>query len=546
MDNPTEDESHEPKVYCRRWAVLAVFCLLNATNAALWVSYAAIAQREMARRRAKHMSDAGSNRLSRRGGVPRLASVHHEPHPFRWLQPAILAASTELFAVDTSLINAFSLTFMFAYVPGTIIAAWGMDRFGLRPTLIAAAAGNVVCGVVRALALEMLPSSKIGAWGVSLAAQCVGAMVQPAVTNAPAKLSGIWFPARERDMATVLTAMSNPLGNAIGMFVPALLVDSPSPSQFRDLLWGEAALAAVGLVLAVLLIQSQPPTPPSASSGAREDLREESVRRFLSGAGSYLSTPSGKDLGAPLVAAPPPPAGASLVADGGATEEGGVSTLSRLWAECRALLGDRPFLLLLVAFSLGLGVFNSFVTLVAQIVAPCGYDSDAAGIFGGALIGAGLLGAGVAGFVLEATRAYTTALRVGFCVCTACVCGLLLLLQRNNGVALTVMFAVAGGAMLPLLPVTLEAACEHAFPVAEESASALLMTGGQLVGIVGVLVMPLLIPETCDSPITPFAISVVALLVVGCALILFFRVERRREAAEKRPAAVADAEAVRA
>jgi hypothetical protein len=34
-------------------------------------------------------------------------------------------------------------------------------------------------------------------------------------------------------------------------------------------------------------------------------------------------------------------------------------------------------------------------TLIEQIVKPCGYTSDDAGVFGGCIIGAGLVGAAV-------------------------------------------------------------------------------------------------------------------------------------------------------
>lgn len=40
------DKPEAPVVYARRWAVVAVFCLLNSTNAALWVTYAAISTRK--------------------------------------------------------------------------------------------------------------------------------------------------------------------------------------------------------------------------------------------------------------------------------------------------------------------------------------------------------------------------------------------------------------------------------------------------------------------------------------------------------------------
>ncbi|KAA0175467.1 hypothetical protein FNF27_03167 [Cafeteria roenbergensis] len=513
------DKPQAPMVYARRWAVVAVFCLLNSTNAALWVTYAAIS------------TPAG-----------------------------------DLFQVDAGLINALSLTYMFAYLPGTLLAAWSLDRLGLRATMAVAGAGNLVCGVVRALAVLLLPGSPMVAWGITLAGQCVGALVQPAFTNAPAKIAGVWFPKQERDLATVLAAMSNPLGNAIGMFLPTLMVSSANAGDMGAMLWTEAGAAALGAVLTLLVIRDAPPTPASLSSGARSALRAQSVRRAATGKGGYFDDEDDSGHSRETASAPPDVAPAALAAGAsrgpgdcpgaadshGATtglvgaaradaeeggEEGGGDTLSRMWVECRVLLSDPPFRLLLVAFSLGLGLFNAFVTLVAQIVEPCGYNSDDAGIFGGALIGAGLLGAGVAGAALEATRAYTAALRIGFVLCTATILGLVASLQRDSFGLLVGTFAGAGLTILPLLPVTLESAVEHSFPIVEESASALLLLGGQITGIVFVFVMPLLIPNDCSTVLTPFAALVAAVLIVATALILCFRVQPRRTKAETNAAA---------
>lgn len=100
--------------------------------------------------------------------------------------------------------------------------------------------------------------------------------------------------------------------------------------------------------------------------------------------------------------------------------------MQKLWLEGRGLLRDRNFLILLFGFSVGLGVFNALLTLIAQLVQPCGYDSSDAGLFGGVLIGAGLLGAAIAGPVRRGARVSACAcvcLRVLVCagVCLCCV-----------------------------------------------------------------------------------------------------------------------------
>lgn len=49
-----------------------------------------------------------------------------------------------------------------------------------------------------------------------LAGQCVAAVAQPFFTNLATRVAGQWFPRNERDTATVIGSMLNPIGNAIG------------------------------------------------------------------------------------------------------------------------------------------------------------------------------------------------------------------------------------------------------------------------------------------------------------------------------------------
>jgi FLVCR family MFS transporter 7 len=61
------------------------------------------------------------------------------------------------------------------------------------------------------------------------------------------------------------------------------------------------------------------------------------------------------------------------------------------------LLRNKHYLILLLAFSVGLGMFNALITLLYQLVEPRGYSNDQAGYFGAVLISAGLVGAAFTG-----------------------------------------------------------------------------------------------------------------------------------------------------
>ena len=49
-----------------------------------------------------------------------------------------------------------------------------------------------------------------------LVGQLLGGLAQPFFTNSPAKLAGEWFPTSERNLATTIASMCNPLGIALG------------------------------------------------------------------------------------------------------------------------------------------------------------------------------------------------------------------------------------------------------------------------------------------------------------------------------------------
>lgn len=81
--------------------------------------------------------------------------------------------------------------------------------------------------------------------------QSIAAMGQPLFTNFPAVIAMEWFPVEQRDMATIIAAISNLIGNAAGQVIPPLLVPEGNlDSGLKQLLLGEFFLTAAGLLIA--------------------------------------------------------------------------------------------------------------------------------------------------------------------------------------------------------------------------------------------------------------------------------------------------------
>jgi len=140
------------------------------------------------------------------------------------------------------------------------------------------------------------------------------------------------------------------------------------------------------------------------------------------------------------------------------------------------------YLTLLFGFSLGVAIFNSITTLLYQLIAPSGYTSNDAGIFGAILIVSGLVNGFIAGLIMDKTHAYQSILK--FLVIGACASALffIIMLQPNELYPLAVSISFMGFFILPLLPVSFECAVECTYPIRSEWSTGLLMCVGNILG----------------------------------------------------------------
>lgn len=477
--------------YRARFHMLAIFCLLSLLNAVLWISFAPI-------------------------------------------EPLVRT----YYGVDTSYVNALSATFMVLYLPGSVLGMYLMHRYSLRTSLLTGAALQAAGGWLRYLGTVLVHSrvAPVGGFATLLIGQCLAGLAQPIFTNAPAKLAGDWFPASERELATVVSALSNVLGNAAGQVMPSLMVTCHGGSSSMNcshvsgmvvLLLTQAAAVTVAALWTALAFRSEPPTPPTPSASARRATRSQ-----------LFEVPT-------------------------------TQRSEQSWAEIRqhmmALLSNRDFLKILVGFGVGLGLFNGLLTDLSQLIQPlycehanatanatangsgdvsgdalvCDYAASSAdaGQYGGVMIGAGLVGAGLVGVALDATHMFRSFLKGGFVLSLCGMLFCLLELKPHNSAVLTVGFGLMGFCIMPLLPVALECSVECTYPVPEESSASLLMLAGNLVGLGTTYGLQALIGLSpvydANEVLSPAAIFMLATICFALVFVLSFQGQYRRLHADR-------------
>ncbi|XP_064198116.1 solute carrier family 49 member A3-like [Anguilla rostrata] len=148
------------KVYKRRWFILSVVCMLNCSNAVIWLSFAPVAN----------------------------------------LTARYLGASLDQ-------VNWLSLVYMVVAVPFCFVTTWMLDTLGLRISLILGSWLNMVGSGLRFLSiLNSLPQS-VRYFPLLMGGQTLCALAQTLIIFSPTKLAALWFPQHQRATANMIASM---------------------------------------------------------------------------------------------------------------------------------------------------------------------------------------------------------------------------------------------------------------------------------------------------------------------------------------------------
>jgi len=287
-----------------------------------------------------------------------------------------------------------------------------------------------------------------------LIAQIGIAIGQPFILNSITKVAARWFPIRERATASGFGSLAMYLGILLGLALTPYLTIA---SGIRGMLVTYGIVSAVIGVVFFVLARERPPTPPC----------------------------------------PPEQEARSLVFDG-----------------LKQILRKRDFILLLLVFFVGLGVFNGVTTWIENIVSPRGFSITQAGITGGLMIVGGVLGALIIPSLSDRYRK-----RIPFIVLAlaGATLGLVGITFAGSYWLLLASAFVMGLFLLSAGPVGFQYGAEVAYPAPEGTSNGLLLLMGQISGIVFILGM-----DSFKSPVTgsmtPSLLVLIGLMFLGLLL----------------------------
>lgn len=303
-----------------------------------------------------------------------------------------------------------------------------------------------------------------------LLAQIGIAIGQPFILNAITTVAARWFPLEERATASGLGTLAIYLGILVGLALTPVLTVRYSLDTML-LLYGVVALLGVGVFF--LLVKERPPTPPC----------------------------------------PPEQDERSLMFDG-----------------LRQMLRQKEFLLLLLIFFVGLGVFNAVTTWIEEVVRPRGFSITQAGTIGGVMIMAGIAGAIITPILSDHFRK-----RIPFIVLAlaGAIVGLIGVTYATGYGLLLLSAAVLGFFLLSAGPIGFQYGAEITFPAPEGTSNGMLLLMGQISGIVFIVGMDAFRSPTTGS-MTPSLVVLLALMVLS--LLLSLRLPKSALIAEAAPA----------
>lgn len=436
------------QAYRRRWFLLAVICLLNCSNAMLWLTFAPVADKTAA-----------------------------------------------YFHISMDTINWLSLVYLLISIPFGLVATWVLDSMGLKCAVILSAWLNMVGSIVRAFSVVRFLNLGALTHAYLFMGQCLCALAQPLVIFSPTKLAALWFPDHQRATANMISSMSNPLGILVANLLSPALV---SEEKDIPLMLGVYTIPAVtACVLATVGVREKiPPTPPSAS----------------------------------------------------ATH----STSQPFFTGLKMLVRNKSYVILMVSFGAGIGMFTCFSALLEQILCVMGYSNFFAGLNGALFTVFGLLGAFLLGLYVDKTRAFTEATKVSFCLTAlASIAFAVMSRFRNQTVPLALTSSLFGFFGFSVYPVAMELAVECSYPVGEGTSTGLVFVSGQIQGAVLMLLLQALTVPTTAAPFSTcdtaeggaldWTISTLVLAgvcsFVACFYVIFFHTDYKRLRAEAASAA---------
>jgi MFS family permease len=284
-------------------------------------------------------------------------------------------------------------------------------------------------------------------YNLALLAQIGIAIGQPFILNAITKIAARWFPVNERATASGLGTLAMYAGIFLGIaMTPYVTIDFGIDKML--LIYG--IISAVFAVVFFVLAKENPPTPPCSPEQEKRSLVFEGLKQALN---------------------------------------------------------KRQFILLMIIFFIGLGVFNAVTTWIENIVGPRGFSITQAGMTGGLMIVGGIAGALVIPALSDRFRRRVPFILLSLAGATIGLAGVTF--AAAYWLLLASAFAM-GFFLLSAGPIGFQYGAEVTHPAPEGTTNGMLLLMGQISGIGFIIGMDVFKSKATGSMTIP--------LIVLCGL----------------------------
>jgi MFS family permease len=360
-------------------------------------------------------------------------------------------------------IDFLASSYMFFYIIICIPASYFIDTFGIVKGVGLGAILTMTGAVIKAVAGTSYYTVMTG--------QIILAIAQPFVINAATAVTARWFPVRERALATGFATLALYLGILIAMLVtPTMIAHSPSDRDYgsgvNNMLMIYGIITVVFSLTGLFLLREKPENPPSVETFTRVKFSE------------------------------------------------GIRHIFRL----------RDMWLVILLFTIGLGIFNAVSSMVDSIAGYLGVD-DSNGLIGGLMLIGGIIGAVIIPMLSDYFRRRKLFLII-------CISGMLPSLAgmafapaltgghgANPDAAYSIALAssfMLGFFVMSAGPIGFQYAAEVASPAPESTSQGLLLWVGQVSGIIMVTGMSMRNKSLLPSFLISFVVlSVIAIILVS-------------------------------
>ncbi|KAF9050074.1 major facilitator superfamily domain-containing protein [Panaeolus papilionaceus] len=396
-----------------------------------------------------------------------------------WFGP-ISNSMTEEFGITLDQVNWLGNIVACIYLPTAIATPIIISKFGIRRCCDIGAVALILSAWIRyAGTTKTLPTN--GAYALLIVGQLFVSIAQPIYQVIGPIYSETWFDLKGRTTATMIIAISNPLGGAIGQLISPLVGDT----RQSILVLGIISTVAAPLVF---LIGRAPPTPPTYAGSKKAPSLQSLCRAML-----------------------------------------GMKVSPEAYMTIRERI---DFAIITSIFGVLVAASNSFAILSGQIFKPMGYSEDEAGFFGACLLLTGILAAIVTAPLFD--RVFTHHLAITSKVLVPFVAlgwlSLIWAVRPNNLAAIFVVMTIIGVCSVPILPIALELCCEITRNA--DGSAAIVWFAGNLLGIVFILAGGALRAGEDASPplnMRKTLILIGVLCVAICSSVFFICGEQKRK-----------------